>query len=339
MERIKCPVFVKGTDSASMHTMGAIRAWMQIPVKDKWIKWNGYQEWYDLWVTESSRLELKGFFDRFLKGLDNDFVEKTPPCRWTLLRYGDKEPIENIKIPTFPHPDTDYRAWYLSSDGHLLPQPPANEKTLSYNSTDFDDRLEFKLTFDKPTVFLGIPKIYLYMSCPDYDDLVIYVQVHKYDKNGVILKHINVPAERRKFPSFYTTPRDELKGLIAFDGPQGMLRVSQRHIDRSRTYHPQIPFHSHDRVEKIPPGEVVDIEMGIWEMGTIYEAGETLAVSIYGQAHINDLPAAQKMGLEKPRPDHELNHGTHNVHLGGKYPARIILPHMELSKLPDLKLD
>ena len=38
MEKINVPVFLKGSDFASMHTMGSIRAWMQIPVKEKWIK-------------------------------------------------------------------------------------------------------------------------------------------------------------------------------------------------------------------------------------------------------------------------------------------------------------
>lgn len=48
MDKIKIPTFIKGTDSASMHTMGSIRAWMQIPSEHKWIKWNAYQEWFDL---------------------------------------------------------------------------------------------------------------------------------------------------------------------------------------------------------------------------------------------------------------------------------------------------
>lgn len=52
MDKIHIPTFIKGTDSASMHTMGSVRAWMHIPAEHKRIVWNGYQEWYDLWVEQ-----------------------------------------------------------------------------------------------------------------------------------------------------------------------------------------------------------------------------------------------------------------------------------------------
>ena len=285
-------------------------------------------------VIRSSREELRDFFDQFLKGKDNQFMEKSPKCQWTLLRFGDKEPIQRITIPDYPHPNTEYKEMFLNSGGQLTSQSQDAVDSVSYNSEQKEDMVEFKYTFDKPTTLLGIPKAYLHMSCKEWDDMNVYVQLRKYDKDGVVLAHINVPAERRKFPSYYTTPKSELAGLIAFTGPIGMLRASHRNIDRSKTYHPQIPFHPHDREDKIPPGEIVELEIGIFEMGILYEAGETLSVQIYGQANINDI-TPDKRSLSRERPDHERNHGTHVVHIGGKYPSRIILPFVDLG-MPEL---
>lgn len=306
---------------------------MQCPSEHKWIKWNGYQEWFDLWVTEASRVELKEYFDCFLKGQNNGFIENTPKCRWTLLRFGDQEPIEHFTIPDYPHPETNYTTLYLAGDNALSPSPIKSEQQVSYDSEEKTDLAEFRYTFEKATTILGIPKIYLHMSCPDYDDMVIYVQIRKYDKNGTVMANINVPTDRRKFKSYYETPKEELAGLIAFHGPIGMLRASHRAIDRSKTYHPQIPFHPHDRFDKIPPGDIVELEIGIWEMGILYEAEETLSVQIYGQANINDITPDQRY-LSRQRPDIERNHGRHIIHFGSeKFPSRIILPIVELGDL------
>lgn len=319
------PVFLTGTDFASMHTMGSIRGWMQIDSKHKWIKWNAYHEWYDLWAPEESRHELRDFFDRYLKGKDNDW-EKTPRCRWSVLQYGDKEPIENIPLPDYPHPDTKYTEFYLTGDHKLTLQPTTSEATLSYDS-EAADFLTFEHTFEKDTTLLGIPKIFLYMSCKDHNDMNVYIRLRKKDKNGTPLVHIPFPRERWGVKSMYDMSPEQLNhSLIAFKGQTGMLRASHRKIDRSKTYHPQIPFHPHDEVQTIPPGEIVELEIGIFAGHTHYEAGETLVLEIYGF----NAADPQFADINKPRPAHEQNHGKHFVHIGKEHQARIILPVVDL---------
>lgn len=44
------------------------------------------QEWHDLY-QESNNDELQLFFDRFAKGLQNDFENKTPKVRVSLLGF------------------------------------------------------------------------------------------------------------------------------------------------------------------------------------------------------------------------------------------------------------
>lgn len=324
LEEIEVPAFITGTDFASMHTMGSIRAYHQINTKDKWIKWNPWQEWYDLWAVEESRLELKKFFDRYLKGEQNDW-EETPKVRWTVLQYGEKEPIENIVMPDFPHPDTKYTTFYLGQNT-LSTEPVETEGVVSYNG-EGTDRVHFNYTFDKPTTLVGPPKIYLNMSCKEHNDMNVYVQIRKLDKNGHPLIHIQIPKERWHTKSMYDLSEGESEnGIIFFKGNVGMLRASHRKIDRSKTYHPQIPFHPHDEVQRIPKGEVVELEIGIFSAATHFEAGESLSVQIFGSISLNP----ELNSLNRPRPEQEKNHGTHNVHFGGRYESRIILPVVDL---------
>lgn len=325
LDQIDCPAFITGTDFASMHTMGSIRAYHEIASPNKWIKWNAWQEWFDLWALEESRLELKKFFDRYLKGKSNDWDE-TPKVRWTVLNYGDKPPVENIVIPDFPHPDTKYTTYYLGQNT-LTPEPVGREGVVTYNS-ESNERVDFKLTFDKPTTLLGPPKIYLNMSCKEHEDMNVYVQLRKLDKEGRPLLHVQIPKERWPVKSSYDIPEGLSNvGILMFKGPVGMLRASHRKIDRSKTKYEHIPFHPHDEVQLIPKGEVVELEMGIWSNATHFEKGETLSVQVFGYISLN--PELEK--FNRPRPDWEKNHGKHNVHFGGKYESRIVLPLVDLN--------
>jgi predicted acyl esterase len=324
LEKIKCAAFITGTDFAAMHTMGSIRAYMQIDSENKWIKWNAWQEWFDLWAVEESRLELRKFFDRYLKEEVNDW-EQTPKVRWAVLQYGDKPPIENIALPDFPHPETKFTTYYLG-DKILSLSPVNTESTHSYDS-ESSERIKFETTFSAPTTLLGPPKIYLHMSCADHDDMNVYVQCRKFDKNGHPLIHVQIPRERWQIASTYDLSEPQTtNGALYFKGPVGMLRASQRKIDRNKTLHPHIPFHPHDEVQRVPKGEVVELEIGIWSGATHFEAGETLSVQIFGSISLN--PELEH--LNRPRPAAEKNHGKHHVHVGGKYESRIILPIVDL---------
>ena len=46
--------------------MGAIRGWMQANTDKKWIKWSGYQEWFELYGIPESYEELKVGFVLFI---------------------------------------------------------------------------------------------------------------------------------------------------------------------------------------------------------------------------------------------------------------------------------
>jgi hypothetical protein len=59
MKKINIPCFITGSDFSQIHTMGAIRGWMEANTDKKWIKWSGYQEWFELYSVPESYKELK----------------------------------------------------------------------------------------------------------------------------------------------------------------------------------------------------------------------------------------------------------------------------------------
>ncbi|OGE48800.1 hypothetical protein PENARI_c026G10658 [Penicillium arizonense] len=112
MSQVKCPAFIRGLDVSSIHTIGSIRGYLEVPHSNKWIQWGSKQEWYELYSIPESMNELGLFFDRYLKGKDNAW-EKTPKVRWSPLQFGDREAIDDIVLEDFPAPTTEYRRLFL----------------------------------------------------------------------------------------------------------------------------------------------------------------------------------------------------------------------------------
>lgn len=173
LKNIQCATFISGSDISSIHTMGSIRAWLEIPHYRKWIKWSGYQEWFDLYTDAHAEEELASFFDRYLKGIGNSW-ELTPRVRWICLQFGDRDPIENIVLPDFPVPTTQYPDFFLVDDC-LKDTAPATLSIASHDSEKFESFSAFDYTFSERSRLLGLPKAILYMSCNDHDDMNVYI--------------------------------------------------------------------------------------------------------------------------------------------------------------------
>ncbi|KAK1688983.1 Alpha/Beta hydrolase protein [Colletotrichum godetiae] len=285
MKRINVPTYITGTWTNTMHGMGAIRGWLEVQSKDKWLRWHPWQEWFDLWGNSQAKEELFAFFDRYLKGVDNGW-EKTPKVRMSLLRFGQKIPqaIENIAEEDFPPARTQYKQFFLSTEETLIPDAaPQEMASVSYDS-ESSGNVSFTHTFTETTRIMGLPKAVLYISCPDHDDMDVYVMIQKLDSDGKQMKNLNIPWKGIPVNSFEEFAPEQETEVVLYKGPVGILRASHRAIDKTRSMHPHWPFHPHEKEEKIPPGEVVRLDIGIWALGVEYEAGESLRVVVSGQS-------------------------------------------------------
>lgn len=89
---------------------------------------------------------------------------------------------------------------------------------------------------------------------------------------------------------------------------------------RKENQEPTELFFQHDKSQKVPPGQVVELKIPIWAGGIVFEEGESLRLEIKGHDPI--LPEFPPM---RTGPKN-LNTGQHVVYTGGKFPSTLIVP-------------
>ncbi|KAJ9618520.1 hypothetical protein H2203_009117 [Taxawa tesnikishii (nom. ined.)] len=296
IKNINIPTYVVASYSSFVHTMGSIRGWLEVDTKDKWLRWDPYQEWFDLWSVKE-----------YLKGKQNGW-EQTPRVRMASLRFGDKDPIYPIVEENFPIPRTQYQKLFFGEDNDLVVTAPSKTSFRAYNSesgTNPVAHVAFNLKFDKTTRLMGLPKVVLHASCDDFDDMVLYALVRKLDSNGTPMVNVNIPWSSVPYQKMDDIPPSDYSNLMIYFGPLGVLRASHRKIDPSRSIHSQYPFHTHDEVQKVRPGTIVELEIGLWAMGIDFEDGESLSVQISGEYPLVDEFKGAK--------SHSLRTGIENI--------------------------
>ncbi|KAJ5413813.1 hypothetical protein N7509_000440 [Penicillium cosmopolitanum] len=319
IEDIQVPAYVLASYSSGLHTVGSFRGFEDIPHQKKWLRVHPTFEWYDLYTPEMNN-DLQLFFDRFAKGIQNSW-EKTPRVRVSTLNF-HKEPEVNHAFNDWPVPSAQPQMLYLCAGGNLNENPSPSTLMLSYQSdisgmqmdTDTEE-LQFVYTFQRRSHLIGYSKVVLYMSCNDHDDMDVFVQLRKADSTGKILQNINIPLSDLKMQSSEVETINCLKYL----GPTGILRASHRKLD-SRLSKPYWPVHAHDQEERVKPGEIVQLEIGLWPTGIVFDEGEKLVLKIAGHhmalAEFVPLRGTFKAG----------NKGRHNVHMSPEHQSHVIFP-------------
>ena len=143
---------------------------------------------------------------------------------------------------------------------------------------------------------IGSMRLKLWVSTSEGDDLDLFVVLRKLDCRGVEVF----------FPVFNGYEHDGVA--------KGWLRVSHRELDLSRCA-PLRPWHTHKRIQKVPSGHIVPVEIEIWPSATIFEANSSLQVTI--QSHD---------GAKYPAWGHRrlVNRGWHTIFTGGQYDSCLV---------------
>ncbi|KAJ0293506.1 hypothetical protein CBS470a_001711 [Colletotrichum nupharicola] len=192
---------------------------------------------------------------------------------------------------SYPHAKTEYKKLYLTKDNLSLYYPPASGIT-SYQSDDRSSAVELVYTFNTTTTLMGFSKAKLWLSCDDTDDMDIYLSLRKVISTNVIKS----------------------------TGPHGLLRVSHRAMDRSKQ-DSIMPYHPHEKIEKVQPGEIVPVEIGIWPIGLKLYEGEGLMLRVRGSKDAYwEIPNLQKSTI------FGINKGKHHIHFGGMYDSYVAVP-------------
>ncbi len=317
-DKITVPAYVVASYSNTLHTAGTFRAWRRMASQEKWLRIHNTQEWPD-YYEEVNKEDLLRFFDHYLKGINNGW-EKTPHVRYSLHDFEGGDRI-NLPADQFPPKEVTYQKFYLDGRSRsLIPEAPTNEVPVAYDTETEEGLASFGIRFDKETILVGYPKAHLWVEVKSSDDMDLFFLVQKLDKYGSHLQQFVIPNQGAMMQDL----SERGASVLRYKGSNGRLRVSARHLDKELSTD-EVPAHTFDRVEKLQPGEIVEIEIDLFPLGMIFYPGEQLRFIISSR---NDLGAIMP-GTPGYVPE---NKGQHIIYTGGSHPSYLQLPVM--SKMP-----
>lgn len=338
LDRITIPAYVVASYTNAAHTHGSFAGFRGLGSSEKWLRVNNTNEWQDYYTPRYAQ-ELKQFFDHYLKGADNDW-ENTPRVRICVLDPGGTDEVDRV-VGSWPLGDERAVPFYLTRDMTLSSKAPATAATLEYTASA-GGKIEFEHIFDEGVDVVGYMKLRLWVEARGSDDMELAVSVEKRAVNGAAFKSLL---------------GEGATGVIT---ATGLLRVSQRATDPRRSTASE-PFLLHTREERLRPGEIVPVDIGIWPMGMRFHKGERLVLTVaahqptpaqfdmgFGTAVI-EIPAdcgtyevgstvrMIKLGgardsspvfvnAQRVQTPVSRNKGNHVLHLGGKFDAHLLVP-------------
>lgn len=295
LENIKVPALICASWSDhGLHSRGSVEGFTRISSSEKWMYTHGGNKW-EVYYSPDALDWQKSFFDRFLKGEDNGF-ERRPPIRLELRQ--DSDTFEVRSETSWPPASAAWTPLYLDpTRARLSLELVQAEEPIIYDATA-KQTVDFDLRFERRTEIAGPMVLKLWVAALDADDLDLFVAVRKLDCEGHEIHFCGKDGYRKGVPAL------------------GWLRVSQRHQDPERSK-PWRPWLTHDRSEKLAAGEIVPVEIEILPTGVLFEAGDTLRLSISGQ----DIVEHGRFGH-----DDLVNSGRHAIHAGGACASHLLLP-------------
>ena len=311
-ERITVPAYIVASYSNSIHTPGTFRGWRRIASTDKWLRIHNTMEWPD-YYEEVNLNDLLRFFDHFLKGVDNGWHE-TPRVRYSVL---DLEGNDRINQPAgaFPPENVSEVKYYLDAGSQALGvEKPLADRAASYEAQPDGGHVSFTVRVDRPTDYVGYPKVRLWVEADGSDDMDLFVFLQKLNADGEQLEQFNVPNHGPKMQALTR----QGAAILKYKGSNGRLRVSMRHLDETASTD-SIPVHSFDRVEKLAAGEIACVDIDLFPIGLALHAGEQLRLVISGYHLLGGvMPGAGNVESS--------NRGRHVIHTGGKHASYLQLP-------------
>jgi predicted acyl esterase len=241
-----------------IHPRGNFNGFIETPGPQKWLEAHGDSHWSLFYSGYGLELQ-KRFFDHFLKGIDNGWD------RQPRVQLNVRHPSEKFVLRAeneWPLARTQWTKFYLDPANRALSRTPvAREGKLEYEG------LGNGITFSMPPLeqameITGPMAARLFVSSSTRDaDLFLIVRV--FEPSGKELTFMGS-----------TDPNTPIAN--------GWLRVSHRRLDPARSK-PWRPWHPHDRVEPLTPGQVYECDVEIVPSCIVVPAGWRVALTVRGK--------------------------------------------------------
>jgi predicted acyl esterase len=243
-----------------LHPRGNFEGYVRSASKQKWLEAHGIEHWTHFYTDYGVKIQKK-FFDYFLKGKRNGW-DKEPRVRLQ-VRHIDKF-VERHETD-WPIPRTRWSKFHLDPAGHTLADtPPPAAGTVAFAA--LGDGVTFLTPpLERETELTGPIAARLAISSSTRDaDLFLVLRVLSPNLKEVVFQGALDPH----------TP-------IA----QGWLRASHRKLD-PKLSQPYRPYHTHDEVQPLKPGEVYALDVEIWPTSIVVPAGYRIALTVRGRDYV-----------------------------------------------------
>jgi predicted acyl esterase len=298
-----------------IHPRGNFNGFIEAASPQKWLEAHGESHW-SLFSAGYGLALQKRFFDHFLKGIDNGW-DKTPRVMLNVRHPGERfVPRDEAE---WPLARTQWTKFHLDPAGMTLsPAPAGREATVAYDA--LGNGVTFRTApMPRDTEITGpiAAKLFVASSTADAD---LFVIVRVFDPHGKELTFMGS-----------TDPNTPIAN--------GWLRVSHRRLDPRRSQ-PWRPYHPHDRVEPLVPGEVYECDVEIVPSCIVVPAGWQVALTIRGKDYEYDGELSEfgkkfhyatrgTGGMTHNDPDNrppDVFGGKVTLHAGGSRESYLLLP-------------
>ncbi len=253
-----------------LHPRGNFEGFVRAASEQKWLEVHGLEHWTAFYTDYGIGLQ-KRFFGHFLKGEDTGWSRQ--PKVQIQVRHPGGRFVERHETE-WPLADTQWTRFYLHPEGHALStEPQSGQGAVTYGG------LSEGVTFltaplAQETEITGPIAAKLFVSSATEDaDLFLIVRVFAPDMKEVTFMGALDPH----------TP-------IA----QGWLRASHRKLDPSLAL-PYRPYHAHDEIQKLTPGEVYELDIEVWPTCVAIPKGYRIALTVRGRDY--EWPGGLVKGL------------------------------------------
>jgi hypothetical protein len=297
-----------------LHPRGNFEGFVRAASKEKWLECHGLEHWTHFYTDYGRKLQQR-FFDFYLKGEANGWAER--PKVQLQVRHVDRF-VERFES-AWPLPSTAWTKFYLNAcDQTLSLKPPADDAEIGFAA--MGDGLTFvSQPLTEETEITGPLAANLRISSTTEDaDIFLVFRVFSPDMREVTFVGAIDPH----------TP-------IA----QGWLRASHRKLDEALS-RPYRPYHTHDEVQLLRPGEVVDLAVEIWPTSIVVPKGYRIGLSVRGRDYTwqattgaklsnfkNELLGCGPFLHDDPRDrPQRLFAGTTTLHIDRKGLCNVLVP-------------
>ena len=317
--RITVPFLSAGNwGGAGRHLRGNVEAFVQAASEQKWLEIHGLEHWTEFYTDYGVGLQRR-FFDHFLKGEANGWDEQPP----VMLRVRTVDgSFRDRTEDAWPIPRTRWTTLYLDpAGGGLADEPLVTPSAAAFAALDSPGVTMLSPPMTEETEITGPVAATLFVSSSTTDaDLFVVLRVFDPDGAEVVLQGAVDPH----------TP-------IA----QGWLRASHRKLDAERSL-PWRPWHTHDELQPLTPGEVVRLDVEIWPTSIVVPPGYRVGLSVRGTdyefegpdeaAELSHFKGSKLRGVgiyTHADPVHrpvDVYGGTTTVHAGPDRRSTLLLP-------------